>query len=157
MEQFWVGAPIWLGWNDVNQEGELVGLNGRLAPFTNWLPNTGSSRGQDFARIASATGQWDDGTNTSQGVFDGNSWNSTGTTVTVIEFEPFFFFEDSAYQIGLVGTDWDNAATLADEAGAKLLTVESQAENDFIIDHFWNHVQPGRIMLGITDREQEGV
>ena len=157
MEQFWVGAPIWLGWNDVNQEGELVGLNGRLAPFTNWLPNTGSSRRQDFARIASATGQWDDGTNTSQGVFDGNSWNSTGTTVTVIEFEPFFFFEDSAYQIGLVGTDWDNAATLADEAGAKLLTVESQAENDFIIDHFWNHVQPGRIMLGITDREQEGV
>lgn len=67
-----------------------------------------------------------------------------------------FTFGSSYYEVGQIRGNWDDAAALAASRGGKLLTIESQAENDFIIDNFWNHERPGRIMLGITDIDVEG-
>ena len=81
---------------------------------------------------------------------------------TILLFQPAnaqeheFTFGNSYYEIGQYRGSWYEAAEAAAARGGKLLTVESQAENDFIIENFWDHDRPGRIMLGINDVDEEG-
>lgn len=87
VDAFWNEQPIWLGWNDAESEGTFVGVDGPTG-YVNWLPGepaTSARNGQDFARIASADGQWDDASQTAAGVFNGVSFEAS-TTMTIIEF-----------------------------------------------------------------------
>ena len=82
--------------------------------------------------------------------------SSLGLLQPVIGQTQEFTFGNSYYEVGQLRGNWDDAASLAASRGGKLLTIESQAENDFIIENFWDHENPGRIMLGITDIDTEG-
>ncbi|MEM9466646.1 MAG: lectin-like protein [Actinomycetota bacterium] len=78
-----------IGLTDVASEGDWVTENGDPAPYTNWMSGEPNNAGnQDYARIASVTGEWDDG-NVSEAAFRQTptaGWTTTGS-ITVIEFE----------------------------------------------------------------------
>lgn len=88
VNNFWDDNPIWLGWSDLANEGQYVGIDGAVG-YTNWSPGNpdNAGAGQDYARIVNAQGVWDDGFNGSTGVLVNGAWSPTGTTTTIIEFD----------------------------------------------------------------------
>ena len=82
-------SSILVGFSDAKNEGIWIGADGKEATFVNWLPGQPDNSGgdQDYARIASTNGQWDDG-EIYQSAFKVNNgpWDLGANSITVFEF-----------------------------------------------------------------------
>jgi hypothetical protein len=149
---------IHVGFSDAANEGVWVGSNGQAAPYTNWLPGQPDNAGgnQDYARIASASGQWDDGFSQTTFFFNAaqNTW-SASSTISVIEFEDAFIFGDSRYELGTQGLTWLEAQAEAEAKGGRVVEINSAAENDYIVQTLGDG--QNSIWIGFNDTGQEGV
>jgi hypothetical protein len=158
VETFGGEAPIWLGLTDQATEGTFVTTTGETVTYTNWLPGEPNNNGvaQDFAVIASVDGKWDDGNNTGQLFFDG-SWKAGFTNLTVIEFDAITF-NGSRYQRGTPGLTWEQANAEAQALGGHLVTINDEAENNFVVKTFGADALSGwqPIWIGLTDSGTEG-
>ncbi|MEM8976999.1 MAG: lectin-like protein, partial [Pseudomonadota bacterium] len=155
VQTFGGSAPIWLGFSDAQQEGEWVGANSTSVSFSNWLPGEPNNYGnQDYAVIASSDGRWDDTVADGGWFFDTTTgWSSGNANLTIIEIPQTVSFSGSTYQLGTAGLTWDEAKAEAEALGGKLLEVNSQQENDFIMQTFGGSAP---IWLGFSDAQQEG-
>ena len=88
-ETFNTGKPIWLGFNDTVTEGHYVDSEGNALAYTNWLPGEPNNAGseQDYALLASTSGQWDDQDHAGGGYLDASGNWVTATNRLVIEFD----------------------------------------------------------------------
>ena len=151
---------IFVGFSDAANEGVWVGADGEEATFVNWLPGQpdNSGAGQDYARIASTNGRWDDGETGQRAFRDGDGpWNFSATSISVIEFEdePEFVFEGSRYELGTAGLTWEEAQAEARDRGGRLVEINSQAENDYVLQTFGDG--QSSIYIGLSDAKEEGV
>ncbi|SEA85180.1 malectin domain-containing carbohydrate-binding protein [Rubrimonas cliftonensis] len=79
--------PIWLGFNDLATEGQFADSDGDPMIYSNWLPGEPNNyNNQDYAAMASSTGQWDDKSN-GGGYFFDNGWIGGKLHRLVIEYE----------------------------------------------------------------------
>ncbi len=86
---FVAGNPVWLGLNDVAQENVFLDSAGNPASYFNWLPvepDNGGGAGEDYAFLASESGEWGDGTNAGGLFFDG-TYAGGYTNLTVVEYD----------------------------------------------------------------------
>ncbi len=94
--------PVWLGINDLAQEGVFVDSAGNPASYFNWLPgepnNGGGGTGQDYGLISSNSGQWDDAANLGGTFFDGG-FASGYTNQTVVEYDFLLRATDDTFDI----------------------------------------------------------
>ncbi len=149
---------IHVGFSDVAIEGSWVGSDGQAASYTNWLPGQpdNAGAGQDYARIASASGRWDDGFSQTTWFFNEDQGNWTPSSpISVIEFEDAFVFNDSRYELGTQGLTWLEAQAEAESKGGRVVEVNSAAENDYIVQTFGDG--QNSIFIGFKDTDQEGV
>ncbi|MEL6572287.1 MAG: PQQ-dependent sugar dehydrogenase [Pseudomonadota bacterium] len=68
--------------------------------------------------------------------------------------EPDPEFDGSTYVLGTNGLSWDEAQLEAEALGGTLVRIDSQAEQDFILETFW---QNRAIAMDATDLASEGV
>ena len=68
-------------------------------------------------------------------------------------------FGNSTYKLVLGYYDFDEAAQLASSMGGHILEIGSDAENTFILEEFLSYgsTSTEEVLLGITDREYEGI
>ena len=105
LQEFWSDRPIWLGLSDTENEGFWVGADGTPS-FTDWMPGRPDDTDgtQNYARIATQTGQWDDATANEGSFFaDGSSVETVGPK-TIIEFRDALIGEEAAENLKGTGS-----------------------------------------------------
>ena len=158
MQSFWNDQAIFLDASDAATEGLFTYSDGRPLTYDNWRPGEPNNYGgiQDYARIADDQGRWDDGWDGSVAHRGDSGWESDGTAMVIVEIPDrpaLITFEGSAYEVIGSTNRWTTAQEMAAEAGGRLLEIESQAENNFIMAAFW---EDQAIFLDASDAANEG-
>lgn len=162
MENFWNDRGIYLDASDAGDEGVWRNSDGDAVSFFNWrVGEPNNFRDQDYAVIADAAGRWDDQDRDQADIHNGQRWTAA-EAMTIIELpratdsgpevDPDTFGGKRYVRIedGLTRAE---AQAKAAELGGRLLVVDSKAEQDFVMDRFWDGKA---IYLDISDRAQEG-
>ncbi|MEM9707247.1 MAG: PQQ-dependent sugar dehydrogenase [Pseudomonadota bacterium] len=158
MQTFWNDQAIYLDASDALVEGVWVDSNGNNLSYTNWSgggPDNGSGA-QHWAVIARESGRWDDQRVNGASINDGTGWVATQamTIIEISEAPEEFTFGDSVYMLGTPGLTRADAQAEAAAAGGTLLRINSQGEQDFIMQTFW---RGEGIYLDASDQAVEGV
>jgi len=96
------GEQFWIGYNDINLEGEFVWASGEATTYTNWLPGEPNDNGGEDAVVMN-------------GIPDDSRWNDLNILSFnrgIMEFdrapipEPSTFILLGTGLIGLIGYSW---------------------------------------------------
>jgi hypothetical protein len=179
-EQDWVTANIWnqqaiyLDASDAATEGVWVDSDGTPLAYTNWMPGEPNDGGgnQDYALLASSDGGWDDQGRDGSDIFT-DRWFGTAamSVVEIVGGDPppdtggdpppdggdpppaGLTFGGSTYFILSDGLTRAEALAEAAARGGTLLSIDSQAEQDWVMENLWNDQI---IFLDASDEAVEG-
>ncbi len=140
----------WIGLNDVEQEGSYQWESGEGFSYSNW--NNGEPNNSNNEDVVSmiAGGKWND-----------NALTDTGVTRAVIEKRAdginWKTNPDNGNGYALVdcGT-WQQCDTKARSVGARLVSIGSANENQWIVNTFITSSNKGA-WIGLNDIDQEGI
>lgn len=156
MGTFWRDRGIYLDASDEAVEGVFVNSDGDTLQYTNWFGAGPDNSGgvQDYAVIATQDGLWDDQAKDQSDVLSGGFWGAS-TPLVIIETPAAdeFVFNDKEYVRLEDGLSRSEASAQATALGGSLLVVDSQDEQDFIMENFW---EGQAIYLDINDSMTEG-
>ncbi|MBW3040221.1 hypothetical protein CU309_05130, partial [Prochlorococcus marinus str. MU1405] len=148
----------WIGFTDKDQEGNWIWTDGSSVDFTNWNPSEPSNGGYNNPEHYGMI--WANYGNQLNNIFPVGSWNDVSNNgdgnISGIAEIPFFRFEDSIY-LKLGPSTWDEAQAAAKELGGNLVSINSQEEQDFIVNTFLSQDdgENGK-WIGLNDKDQEG-
>jgi hypothetical protein len=130
---------LWIGLTDKVSEGTFEWISGETSDYRNWFPGEPNNVGnEDYIGINnSAPGTW-------------NDYPSTYIARGIVE-NKFYEFNGGKYLLSGAGT-WDQAQAQAQAMGGNLVTINSQAEQDWLFATFG---QSSR-WTGLTDQVTEG-
>jgi Ca2+-binding RTX toxin-like protein len=145
-EQDWLvstfggSEQLWIGLTDEVTEGQFRWASGETSTFTNWFPGEPNNVGnEDYVGMNfDGAGKW-------------NDWTSTVSLRGIIE-NKFFEYNGSKYLLTGPGT-WQQAQYQARSLGGNLVTVNNQAEQDWLVSTFGGSEQ---LWIGLTDEVTEG-
>ena len=131
---------LWIGLTDEVTEGQFRWASGETSTYTNWLPGEPNNAGnEDYVEMNyGGAGKW-------------NDWTSTVSLRGIIE-NKFFEYNGSKYLLTGPGT-WKQAQDQARSLGGNLVTVNNQAEQDWLVSTFGGSE---RLWIGLTDEVTEG-
>ncbi|MFN7527067.1 MAG: C-type lectin domain-containing protein, partial [Dolichospermum sp.] len=111
---------LWIGLTDEVIEGQFRWASGETSTYTNWHPGEPNNSGnEDYAGMYwGGAGKW-------------NDWTSTVSLRGIIE-NKFFEYNGSKYLLTGSGT-WQQAQAQAQSLGGNLVTVNNQAEQDWLV------------------------
>jgi len=143
-------AGSWLGLNDNATEGTFVWTSGEPVTYTNWNPGPGEPNGgtnENCGELRS-DGLWND--------LPGNRY-LPGTFETDAPPIPRIVDPATGKEYLVLGNllTWEEAEAAAKSLGGHLVTVQSEAENDFLLSICGQ--LGGNVWLGFTDKLTEGV
>ncbi|MDB9522562.1 lectin-like protein, partial [Dolichospermum circinale CS-1225] len=132
---------LWIGLTDEETAGQYKWASGETSTYRNWATNEPSDSAghvQDYVYINYLSpGRWDD--------------LGTGQLRGIIE-NKFYEYNGSKYLLTGPGT-WKQAQDQARSLGGNLVTVNNQAEQDWLVTTFG---PTERLWIGLTDEETEG-
>ncbi|MFN4844548.1 MAG: C-type lectin domain-containing protein, partial [Dolichospermum sp.] len=145
-EQDWLVSTFglweqWIGLTDEVTEGQFRWASGETSTYTNWAPGQPDNGGgnEDYAGMNwGGAGKW-------------NDYPSTVSLRGIIE-NKFFEYNGSKYLLTGSGT-WQQAQAQAQSLGGNLVTVNNQAEQDWLVSTFGDSE---RLWIGLTDEVTEG-
>ncbi len=156
------GGDIWLGLSDAGSEGNFYWTNGEPVTYTNWAagePNNANN--EDYVEMW-AGGTWNDLSDNNYNWLivevpcncNGGTPPSCGCVNTNIpDYMYLGEFEGSAYYKKTSGdVEYWDALNHANALGGHIVTIGSQAENDFVA----SVIGSGGIWLGLSDAGSEG-
>ncbi|MCB9881252.1 MAG: hypothetical protein H6834_05630 [Planctomycetes bacterium] len=154
---------LWIGLNDVANEGTFVWSSGEPLGFTRWgagEPNGSTS--ENYVHIAAwpwIGGFWNDSHGSSPSAFGANVDPQAYGVVEVANPDVYYSQFNSAtghyYHRLAGGWTWTDAEAAAQRLGGHLVTLNDQAEHDFL--HTELSAGPGELLwIGFSDAAQEG-
>ena len=163
-ETFGGSRNLWIGLNDVAQEGKFRWVSGATTNYRNWFPGEPNAfSGEHFAHIAKANnpmgtptdGAWNDLCS------QGNAWS--GPVHGVVEVRSDGVLQQAinpatGNRYLLLSVDsWKNSRARALAFGGELVTINDREEYDFILTNFggfegWRR----RLWTGLNDEAIEG-
>ena len=170
-ETFGTSRYLWMGLNDVQQEGNFEWASGEAVTYTNWAPgDPNDARGnQDYGRINFGKNDlWDDAYSYNKffGIIERNSNESNSNeqnnnsdnsqpdsdtdTVTAPDGD---VFQDHTYVLTSDKLTWEAAQAEAVALGGNLVTVNTAEEYGWLQETFGNNQS---LWTGLSDRQQEG-
>ncbi|WP_422104225.1 HYR domain-containing protein [Winogradskyella sp.] len=147
-----ISSPVFIGINDISTEGTYEWQSGQPVSYTNW--NSGEPNnfggGEDYGEMRS-DGLWNDrrANFTAHVVIEYNDYTAVPTSVS--GFSLLGTFGDSTYFISNQNTHIGNAYANAGTNGHKLVTINSQAENDAIQTWAANLSGADKLIIGLND------
>ncbi|MGK7899453.1 MAG: DUF4347 domain-containing protein [Xenococcus sp. (in: cyanobacteria)] len=139
---------LWTGLTDRAQEGEFEWASGQAVTYTNWAANQPNNfgRGEDFT-VLLTNGKWNDagGNANLRGIIEIGDDNPTQTEI--------FTYNGNEYRLTSTNLTWAQAQTEAESFGGNLVTINNEAEQDWLEDTFGG---TERFWTGLTDSGQEG-
>jgi hypothetical protein len=150
-EQFWLlstfcrGEQYFIGFTDEGQEGNWRWVSGEPVTYTNWAPGQPDNYGgvEDYAVINyDGEGRW-------------NDWPASAQFRGIIEKTVDWQVNPAnghLYKLVGPGT-WQDCENLAMAMGAHLVTINNNAEQQWLVNTFGNSE---RYYIGYTDAGQEG-
>ena len=132
-----------IGLTDRDAEGQFTWTSGANITFSNWSPgepNNWEDR-EDHAVINGTSGQW----------FD---WDGNFPGVGIVEIPPAqtFQYNGNTYQLTPSNLNWDQAQTYAESLGGRLVTIDDEAENQWLTSTFGSEMY----FIGANDVAVEG-
>ncbi len=141
---------IWLGGNDLENEGTFVWVTGEPLDYTNWAPNEPNDQGgQDHMQMYE-NGQWDD-TDKDKLPFV-CEWDP-GTFEVEVDFEQTVAYGNHRYAFFAEPQTWEMAAIMCQQRGGYLVAITDAEENNFV----HTFVQSQQIWIGASDITTEGI
>ncbi|WP_268904629.1 lectin-like protein, partial [Dolichospermum planctonicum] len=146
-EQDWLVSTFgsdwrWIGLTDEETEGQFRWASGETSTYANWFPGEPNNAGnEDYVHMYS-------------NVYGNGKWNDSTSTVSlrgIIE-NKFFEYNGSKYLLTGPGT-WQQAQAQAQSLGGNLVTVNNQAEQDWLVSTFGGSE---RLWIGLTDEVTAG-
>ncbi|MCW9683458.1 lectin-like protein, partial [Dolichospermum planctonicum UHCC 0167] len=146
-EQDWLVTTFgsdwqWIGLTDEVTEGQFRWASGETSTYTNWFPGEPNNAwNEDYVHMYS-------------NAYGNGKWNDSGSTASfrgIIE-NKFFEYNGSRYLLTGSGT-WKQAQDQAQSLGGNLVTVNNQAEQDWLVSTFGGSEQ---LWIGLTDEVTEG-
>ncbi|MCW9681991.1 lectin-like protein, partial [Dolichospermum planctonicum UHCC 0167] len=136
---------LWIGYTDEETEGQFKWASGETSTYTNWFsgqPDNGGPDGENYVVMNfGAAGQWNDYP------------NALTPYRGIIEIQqPTYTYNGSTYLLTEVGT-WEEAQAQARSLGGNLVTINSQAEQDWLVSTFGGSDE---LWIGLTDKVIEG-
>ncbi|QEI41649.1 Poly(beta-D-mannuronate) C5 epimerase 7 [Dolichospermum sp. UHCC 0315A] len=132
---------LWTGLTDKLTEGQYKWASGETPTYTNWYPGEPNNGGgnEDYVGMNyGAAGKW-------------NDFASTASFKGIIE-NKFFEYNGSRYLLTGLGT-WEHTQAQANSLGGNLVTVNTQAEQDWLVNTFGG---TETLWTGLTDEVTEG-
>ncbi|MDD1448344.1 hypothetical protein MEN98_19955, partial [Dolichospermum sp. ST_sed8] len=133
---------LWTGLTDEATAGQYTWASGETSTYTNWYsgePSSSADHAQDYVFINyQQPGKWDDSENKHQ--------------LRGIVENKFFEYNGSKYLLTGPGT-WQQAQAQAQSLGGNLVTINNQAEQDWLVSTFGPSEQ---LWIGLTDEVTEG-
>lgn len=140
-----IGA-FWIGLNDVDQENNFKWTSGANVSYTNWNSGEPNNVGNEDATTIGLNGRWND-----------DNVNNGSVKYAIFQRpEPLAWKVNSAnnhsYAILECGS-WPECQQAAQNAGANLVTINDQAEQEWL---YGNFPSTTKYWIGLTDKDQEG-
>jgi len=132
---------LWTGLTDEVTQGQFKWASGENSTYTNWYPGepNGNNGQEDYVGMNyNAAGKW-------------NDYSSTYAQRGIIE-NKFFEYNGSRYLLTGLGT-WEQTQAQANSLGGHLVTVNNQAEQDWLVTTFGG-TEP--LWTGLTDKVTQG-
>jgi hypothetical protein len=149
---------LWIGFNDVDDEGNFLWTSGESVSYTNWNsdePND-SGGGEDYGMIWSFTDAWNDLPNdgwTVYGVVEVSSGG--GGDLPAVLTGPISHNGHTYYLLDQ--SSWSDAEAKAQELGGHLVTINDSSEDAWVYDTFSTYGSTDRnLWIGYTDQSDEG-
>ncbi|MDB9381784.1 lectin-like protein, partial [Nodularia spumigena CS-584] len=144
-EQRWLvstfgsSEPLWTGLTDEVTEGQFKWVSGETSTYTNWYPGEPNNDGnEDYVGMNFRdAGKW-------------NDYPSTTSQRGIIE-NKFYEYNGSKYLLTGPGT-WEQAQAQAQSLGGNLVTINSQVEQDWLVNTFGTE----QLWIGLTDKVTQG-
>ncbi|WP_422108066.1 HYR domain-containing protein [Winogradskyella sp.] len=146
-----ISSPVFIGINDISTEGTYEWQSGQPVSYTNWGNGEPSNSGNEHYGEFQTDGLWNDvgDTRRSHVVIEYNNYTAVPTSVS--GFSLLGTFGDSTYFISNQNTHIGNAYANAGTNGHKLVTINSQAENDAIQTWAANLSGADKLIIGLND------
>ncbi|MDP3997793.1 MAG: lectin-like protein [Candidatus Andersenbacteria bacterium] len=162
------GEPyLWIGLNDVEQEGRFAWSSGQSVTYTNWAPGEPNNYGgnEDYVRMRNYTGaqsKWNDLGLTTQ---DDPNWpiwglvevptqpSNTRVIMTALNPANWHTYKLIGSDGGSGGVSWYKAEMAAKQLGGHLVTINNQKENDWVVSKFGSH---SNLWIGLSDPDHDG-
>jgi Ca2+-binding RTX toxin-like protein len=146
-EQDWLvstfggSEQLWIGFTDEVTQGQFKWASGENSTYTNWYPGepNGNNGQEDYVGMNyGGAGTW-------------NDYSSTYSQRGIIEIK-FYEYNGSKYLLTDTVT-WQQAQSQAQSLGGNLVTVNDQAEQDWLVTTFGGSEN---LWIGFTDEVTEG-
>ena len=135
---FGVTEDLWIGFTDEVTEGQYKWASSETSTYTNWSPGEpNNSENEDYVEII-GNGKW-------------NDLPSTSSRRGIVEIK-FFEYNGSIYRLTTAGT-WQQAQLQAQSLGGNLVTINTQAEQDWLVSTFGGTES---LWTGLTDEATAG-
>jgi hypothetical protein len=135
----------WIGLSDIDQEGTYKWVSGEAFSYNNWNSGEPNNAGNEDVVAMMTNGRWND-----------DSINNTVVGRAIFErIQPNWKFNSvtgHSYAILDCGS-WPECQNQAQILGANLVTVNNQAEQDWLSSMFTSTT---KYWIGLTDKDQEG-
>jgi hypothetical protein len=136
----------WIGLNDIDQEGTYKWVSGEVFSYNNWNNGEPNNSGNEDVVAMTINGKWND-----------DSVNNTTVGRAIFErLQPNWKFNSAtshSYAILDCGS-WPACQAQAQTLGANLVTVNDNAEQQWLASNFNN---TSKYWIGYTDKDQEGI
>ncbi|PTQ88146.1 C-type lectin domain-containing protein [Agitococcus lubricus] len=139
------GKSAWIGFNDIQQEGNFKWISGETTNYSNWNSGEPNNAGNEDAVVMLSNGRWNDdavtNNNVGRAIFERlqPNWKFNATT-------------KNSYAIIDCGS-WLDCQAKAQSVGANLVTINDQDEQTWLHDNFPSTT---KYWIGLTDKDQEG-
>jgi hypothetical protein len=145
-------ASLWIGYNDLNTEGDFLWESGQSASFTHWILEQPDNSGNENCVEMTSNGEWDDRSCnlTRVGICE-----QLPTDMTCPDGYTISLFNSRCYKREVNASNWYDAQLECQSQGATLATITSLTLNTILHDSFGGDIY--RLWIGLNDIESEGV
>eukprot|EP00057_Strongylocentrotus_purpuratus_P024473 XP_011678947.1 PREDICTED: C-type mannose receptor 2 [Strongylocentrotus purpuratus] len=134
---------FWIGLNDIEEEGTWKDAEGNDAVYTNWKsgePNGGISENGVLMYVFSSDEYIDSTVQTGQHFFCkeaiGAGAIAQPTTHPLCDSSDWAWDDHSCYFFGTNTKSWSDAQDYCQDLGGDLVTIETEREFNFLVDHY---------------------